>query len=223
MAIIKTSVRKPLLISLYRLLFRLSVATGTLLLRASAPSVPTRAIVPASEITTFRSWLGRCLGVIRRSGSPGGLVSDRLNLVLVTVLVLVFLRLVEPCDAVITDGRDELRADRFRFALQRLRLLAITVHHYDLRDLRSGHRIEIRERALLVSEIHYLLKDVSLGQIGQAILEFKRFRNLRNTGLGVQIVGDLIIQAAFQFAALTSQLLRIQGQVLRTGRRSGNS
>ena len=87
-----------------------------------------------------------------------------------------------------------------------------------LHHLLRAQREHIGHIVLVKREPHSAHKHVCLNQICEAILEIERFAGIGQRLAGINVSGCLIIDAAFQLAALTRQLLRIERQILTAGR-----
>ena len=101
--------------------------------------------------------------------------------------------------------------------------MPVAVHVLNLPDLLGRQRINIYQRPLLIREVQGLGKDVRLYKESLSVLELKGLVHLGKARLGVQIGLYLIIQAAFELAALAGQFLRVQGKVLYAGCRCCNA
>ena len=103
-----------------------------------------------------------------------------------------------------------------------LALLSFFVQGHNLPYLFHLERIGLVAFPVRVGEPHYALEGVCLDRADVSVFQMKRTVKPRKVFLGVQIDGGLIVDAAFEFAALPGQFLRIQGKVLASCRCGGD-
>ncbi len=91
-----------------------------------------------------------------------------------------------------------------------------------LPHLVGGEREHIGHIPLVKREPHSPHQHVGLHQICQAVAQIQRLAHVGQPLAGVDVGGCLKVDAAFELAALPSQLLRVEGQVLAAGRGGGD-
>ncbi len=133
------------------------------------------------------------------------------------------LMIVETCYAFISVRGYEFRLRIDRLGFDGFRFDAGLVLSYDFLYLNGTEGEQRRQRTLFICKVHSLGQDVGLGKICKSVLKFERLTQARYPALGINVCGNLIIEATFKLAALTGQFLRIEAEVLATGRRSADA
>ena len=131
-------------------------------------------------------------------------------------LLAFFLR-VKTVDGVVSYGGDKFRLTNL-LLLKGPGFLSPAVHRLDFPYLIGRQRVKLCKRAFFIGEIKDSGKDVCLYQEGLAVFQFQRFVNPGEAGAGIGIGLNLIIEAAFELAALAGQLLGVEREVLGAGR-----